>query len=170
MNSIVSPPITLRSPERRDGAALHRLVAQCPPLEQNSIYCNLLQSTHFADTCVAAEQSGSLVGFISAYLVPGRPDTLFVWQVAVGARARGRGLATRMLNHLLERPACRAVTHLETTVTASNDASWALFEGFARNHGASLRRTTLFARDTDFEGAHESEILARIGPLAAAAT
>ena len=169
MNSIVSPQITLRTPERRDGAALHKLVAECPPLDQNSIYCNLLQSTHFADTCVAAEQAGSLVGFISAYIVPGRPGTLFVWQVAVGARARGQGLATRMLNHLLSRPACRAVTHLETTVTASNDASWSLFEGFARKHGASLERSTLFARDTDFEGAHESEILARIGPLEAAA-
>lgn len=170
MNSIVSPQITLRTPEHRDGAALHRLVAECPPLDENSLYCNLLQTTHFADTCVAAEQAGHLVGFISAYLVPGRPDTLFVWQVAVGARARGQGLATRMLDDLLRRPGCRGVTHLETTVTESNDASWALFEGFARKHGAPLLRSTLFDRKRDFEGIHESEILARIGPLEAGAT
>jgi L-2,4-diaminobutyric acid acetyltransferase len=155
----------LRNPERRDGAALHRLVRECPPLDENSLYCNLLQVTHFADTCVAAEQSGHLVGFISAYIVPGRPNTLFVWQVAVGAEARGQGLATRMLDHLLGRQECLGVTHLETTVTTSNDASWALFEGFARMHGAPLERSTLFARDTDFHGEHDSEILARIGPL-----
>lgn len=170
MNSIVQPRITLRAPRRQDGPALHRLVAACPPLDENSLYCNLLQTTHFADTCVAAEQAGQLVGFISAYLIPGRPDTLFVWQVAVGARARGRGLATRMLDDLLRRPGCREVTHLETTVTGSNDASWALFEGFARKNDAPLRRSTLFDRNTDFDGAHESEILARIGPLEAAAT
>ena len=169
MNSIVSPQVTLRTPEHRDGAALHRLVAECPPLDENSLYCNLLQTTHFADTCVAAEQAGHLVGFISAYLVPGRTDTLFVWQVAVGASARGQGLATRMLDALLQRPGCRGVTHMETTVTASNDASWALFEGFARKHGAPLRRSTLFDRTTDFNGEHESEILARIGPLEVAA-
>ena len=109
------------------------------------------------------------MGFISAYLVPGRTDTLFVWQVAVGASARGQGLATRMLDALLQRPGCRGVTHMETTVTASNDASWALFEGFARKHGAPLRRSTLFDRNTDFNGEHESEILARIGPLEVAA-
>jgi L-2,4-diaminobutyric acid acetyltransferase len=169
MNSIVSSNITLRTPERGDGAALHNLVAECPPLDENSLYCNLLQATHFADTCIAAEQAGHLVGFISAYLVPGRPETLFVWQVAVGPRARGQGLATRMLDGLLGRPRCRGVTHLETTVTASNEASWALFEGFARKHGAPLLRSTLFDRDADFDGAHDSEILARIGPLAAVA-
>ena len=169
MNSIVQPQITLRAPQPQDGAALHKLVAECPPLDENSLYCNLLQTTHFGDTCVAAEQAGQLVGFISAYLIPGRPDTLFVWQVAVGARARGQGLATRMLDDLLSRPACGDITHLETTVTASNDASWALFEGFARQHGAILRRSTLFDQNTDFDGAHESEILARIGPLGAAA-
>ena len=81
----------LRQPTATDGANLFELVAQCPPLDGNSMYCNLLQCSHFADTSVAAETDGELVGFISAYRVPERRDTLFVWQVAVGASARGRG-------------------------------------------------------------------------------
>src|SRR5690606_15860277 len=76
--SIEQPAIRLRRPRAADGAALFDLIAACPPLDLNSRYCNLLHCTHFADTSVAAERDGVLVGFISGYLPPRRSDTLFV--------------------------------------------------------------------------------------------
>ena len=72
--------LSFRVPTASDGAALHQLVANCPPLDPNSFYCNLLQCSHFADTAVAVEYEGKLVGFISGYIPPGKPDTLFVWR------------------------------------------------------------------------------------------
>lgn len=65
--------ITLRTPVKDDGYRLHQLVAECPPLDPNSIYCNLLQCSHFAETGVAAEKEGDLVGFISGYIPPNSP-------------------------------------------------------------------------------------------------
>jgi hypothetical protein len=50
-------PMILREPGAADGPALHALVEQCPPLDPNSRYCNLLQITHFAGTAVVAEYS-----------------------------------------------------------------------------------------------------------------
>ncbi|MCB1844619.1 MAG: diaminobutyrate acetyltransferase [Halioglobus sp.] len=159
----------LREPDSRDGAFLHALIAACPPLDENSVYCNLLQCTHFTGTSVVAEKAGRLVGAISGYRLPERPDTLFIWQVAVGADARGEGLASRMLAHIVERPANRDVTHMETTITDDNGASWALFERFARDRQAPLEHRVLFDRDTHFAGQHASENLLRIGPFAGAA-
>lgn len=160
--------ISLRHPRAADGPALHALVAACPPLDANSRYCNLLHCTHFAATSVAAERrDGELAGFISAYLPPQRPDTLFVWQVAVRADARGVGLGRRMLRHLLARPACAGVRYLDTTVTADNAASEAMFRGLAGDLDARVRRHRWFDRDRHFEGAHDSEYLLRIGPFAA---
>ncbi|WP_461480447.1 diaminobutyrate acetyltransferase [Porticoccus sp.] len=161
----MSHEITLRPPLAEDGAQVHQLIAQCPPLDQNSVYCNLLQCTHFHSTSVAAEQEGVLVGFISGYLVPERPDTLFIWQVAVHERARGLGLAGQMLQEILLRPQCQQVTHLETTITASNDASWSLFRRLAERLGTTLKSTPLFDRDKHFHGQHDTEILVRIGPF-----
>ncbi len=157
--------LILRQPQPADGPALHELIAACPPLDENSVYCNLLQCSHFAATSVVAERDGALVGSISGYLVPGRENTLFIWQVAVGAVARGEGLARRMLNHIVEREHCAGVEFMETTVTEDNAASWGLFESFARHWGAGLERSVMFDRATHFGGAHDSEILARIGPL-----
>lgn len=159
-------PITLRQPQGEDGAALQRLVAACPPLDPNSLYCNLLQCTHFAATGVAAERHGELVGFISGYIPPSQPDTLFIWQVAVAPAARGEGLAKQMLRELLLRPATAAVRFIETTITPANQASWALFESWARELGAAHERQLHFARDRHFGGAHDDEMLMRIGPLA----
>ncbi len=155
----------LRQPVAEDAMSLHRLVEQSPPLDTNSAYCNLLHCTHFAATSVAAEVAGELAGFVSGYQVPERPDTLFVWQVAVAVSARGQGLAGRMLDHLLARPACHAVNYVETTITSDNHASWTLFRHFAGRHGAGLESGVWFDREDHFAGEHDSEHLLRIGPF-----
>lgn len=133
------------------------------------MYCNLLQCTHFANTSVAAVQVDNtdekLVGFISAYLIPEREDTLFIWQVAVDECARGTGLAGNMLKHILDRSECSHVTHLETTITESNKASWALFKSLATKLETGLEKSVMFDRDAHLAGEHDTEFLARIGPF-----
>jgi L-2,4-diaminobutyric acid acetyltransferase len=157
--------IALRQPVAEDGSAVHELIAACPPLDTNSMYCNLLQCAHFSATSVAAELGGDIVGFISGYIQPDKPDTLFIWQVAVGEKARGQGLAGRMLKEILARPACDAVRFIETTITPDNRASWALFESLTNKLGTELKRSVMFERQQHFAGQHETEMLARIGPV-----
>ena len=160
------PTVMLRRPTDGDGYNLHQLVARCQPLDTNSVYCNLLQCSDFADTAIAAENAqGVLVGFISGYRPPSRPDTLFVWQVAVHARARGHRLARRMLRELLQRPGLEHVRHLETTVGPDNKASRRTFAGLAREAGAHVAEQPLFDRQA-FGGAdHDDEMLLKIGPF-----
>ena len=163
MSSLES--ITLRPPTLEDGMAVFRLVESCPPLDTNSSYCNLLQCSHFSETSVAAELEGTLVGFISGYRIPARPNTLFVWQVAVGEGARGVGLASRMLHDILSRKECESVEYVETTITQDNKASWALFERLAQNLSTDLQRLDWMDKDLHFSGQHDSETLVRIGPF-----
>lgn len=157
--------ITFRQPDAKDGAAVYALVAACPPLDTNSMYCNLLQTCHFSSTSVAAEANGELLGFISGYLLPEQPDTLFIWQVAVSEKARGKGLASQMLMSILQRPNCKQVQHLETTITPDNKASWGLFESLAVKLGANLTRTVMFDRHQHFANQHDTEMLAHLGPF-----
>ncbi|BAK65479.1 L-2,4-diaminobutyric acid acetyltransferase [Sphingobium sp. SYK-6] len=157
--------IDLRLPRSTDGPAITGLIAACPPLDRNSAYCNLVQCTHFADSCVVAERDGDIVGWVSGHRPPSDPASFFVWQVAVGAQARGLGLAGRMIEALLDRPQAAGVTSLITTVTADNRASWALFESLSRRWSAPLEKSVLFDRDIHFAGAHATEWQARIGPL-----
>lgn len=160
-----TPEVVLRIPTATDGPALSKLVGLCPPLDENSRYCNLLQVSHFAETSVVAELDGELVGAITGYLRPGHPEILFVWQVAVLAKMRGQKLAKRMLMHILERPQCADVHYIETTITPDNKASWGLFEGIAKALGAPLKKSVHFERQKHFAGAHEDEMLCRIGPF-----
>lgn len=158
--------LRLRLPVTEDGPAVFDLIRRCAPLDVNSRYCNLLQCSHFADTCVVASREGDVVGFLSGYRLPRSPATLFVWQVAVGAGVRGQGLGGSMLDHLLERPACAGVRYLETTITADNQASWGLFAAFARRREASLERSLMFDQHRHFDGHQAGEYRVRIGPLA----
>jgi L-2,4-diaminobutyric acid acetyltransferase len=157
--------LILRTPSADDGPALHHLIASCPPLDRNSRYCNLLQVTHFADTAVVADRGGVLQGSVTGYLVPGAPDTLFIWQVAVHEQARGQGLATRMIEEIAGREICRSVRWLETTIDPDNAASWRAFQKFAEARGAPAQQALHFSRQVHFEGVHGDEVLLRIGPF-----
>ncbi|SRR5690554_6246081 len=161
------PELRFSRPDGTDGATLHRLIARCPPLDTNSLYCNLLQCHHFAATAVKVESgAGDMLGFVSGYLPPGHENVLFVWQVAVAEEARGNNLGVRMIRHILARPECRGVDTVHTTITPGNRPSWGLFTRLARELGCDYGREILFDRDRHFAGGHENEILMAIGPFA----
>lgn len=156
--------ISLRKPTLTDGSAVHALIARCAPLDTNSMYCNLLQCFHFADTAILAEQNQQPVGFISGYLLPQQQNTLFVWQVAVDKVARGQGLASRMLQGLIKQQG-GGVNHLHTTITKANEASWNTFRRLARELDAPFNSHELFDKDKHLGGEHDTEFLIDIGPF-----
>jgi L-2,4-diaminobutyric acid acetyltransferase len=162
-----SSPIRLRAPAAQDGKRVWDLIAACPPLDRNSLYCNLLQCSDFAETCVLAEKDGEAVGWVSGYRPPADHDALFVWQVAVHESARGEGLAKKMIEEILSRPAARGVTKIKTTITPGNNASWSVFRSIAAGLAAPLASEAWFERETHFAGAHETEHLVTIGPFGA---
>lgn len=161
----VTLQITFRSPTAEDGRRVWELIADCPPLDQNSMYCNLLQCSHFAETCVLAERGGDVVGWVSAYRPPSDPESIFVWQVAVSEKARGEGLGKRMLEHLLSLDSVAGAKTLTTTITKDNAASWGLFSSFAKSRVAPMRDKPLFEKDRHFGGRHDTEHLVTIGPF-----
>lgn len=155
------PSVTLRKPEATDGAAIWEFVRECKPLDENSMYCNLIQADHFRDTCVVAELDGDVVGWISGHMIPNE-NAFFVWQVAVSPKVRGMGLGGKMLMHLIQRDACMDADKLKTTITKDNEASWGLFRSFARKIGGQLSEKPHFKRDEHFDGNHATEHMVTI--------
>lgn len=154
--------IKFRKPTLEDGSDIWALISECKPLDENSMYFNLVQCDHFADTCILAERDGHTVGWISGHIPPDKPDTLFVWQVAVREEARGIGLAGRMLRALFDRPELAGVHRIETTITKDNKASWGLFHAFAKKRGGTLTSSPHYRKDAHFDGAHATEHLVKI--------
>ncbi len=145
------------------------LIAACPPLDPNSLYCNLIQCTDFANTCVLAEVNAEAIGWVSGHLLPEDRETLFVWQVAVREQARGSGLGLAMIDALLTRRTARGVKNIKTTITLGNEASWALFRSIAKHRSAPLISEVWFERNRHFGGRHDTEYLVSIGPFGALA-
>lgn len=153
---------SLRKPVAEDGADIWRLVRACKPLDENSMYCNLIQCDHFRDTCIVAEMGGEIVGWVSGHILPDDPETLFVWQVAVSEKARGTGLGTLMLRGLLSRDVCKGVTRLQTTITRDNGASWALFRKVSDLTDGALSSAPHFTRSQHFDDLHDTEYMVTI--------
>ena len=157
--------VTIGAPKSEDGAAVHDLIAACPPLDTNSLYMNLIQTTHFAETCALAREDGEVIGWVSGHIPPEEPDVFFLWQVAIGEKARGKRIPKRLVADIFSRPSCKDVRYLKTTITPDNEASWGLFKSLARWLEAPLKDTKFFDKDTHFKGRHDSEILVTIGPF-----
>ena len=134
-------------------------------LDMNSPYAYLMVGAYFPDTSVVADDGGDIVGFISGFTVQARPDTLFVWQVGVHPDHHGRGIATRMLQALLQRPGAAGKRYIETTVTPSNAASLGLFNGIARRLDTVCKESGEMGRDLFPGDNHEEELVFRIGPF-----
>ncbi|WP_367989602.1 diaminobutyrate acetyltransferase [Vibrio sp. NTOU-M3] len=153
---------TFSEPKAEDGDEIFRLIADCPPLDINSSYCNFLQSTHFSRTCLLARCDSDIAGFVSGYRKPDEQNTLFIWQIAVAPRYRGKGLAYKMIQGLLNRDELLQLSAIETTITKGNKASWALFEKIDASNGQSGEVTTFLDEETHFKGKHDTEYLYRI--------
>lgn len=145
------------------------LASQSPSLDLNSPYSYLVLCRHFPETCLVAEFGGKLAGFVTGYLPPGRPDTLFTWQIAVAATARRTGLGRRLIDGLLDRLVPTGVRYLEATVSPGNQASRALFQAVARDRGVALKESPFFDESLFpvREGGprHEPEVLLHLGPF-----
>ncbi|MBK8199315.1 MAG: diaminobutyrate acetyltransferase [Acidobacteria bacterium] len=157
--------VVIKAPTADDAADVHALIAACPPLDTNSRYANLIQCTHFADTCAVARLDGKVAGWVSGHHPPGRGDTYFLWQVAVSPAARGSGLPLRMIRQILSRAGQSRVRFIETSITSANEASWALFRSVADKLAAPIADRPWFEKSRHFAGQHDTEHLVTIGPF-----
>lgn len=157
--------MNFRKPRVADGAKLRELVANSQEMDDNSCYLYLLLCQDFADTCVVAELNETIVGFVTGYVPPQRPTSLFVWQVVVAPEARRQGLAKRMLEVLIQQFPGEKLEFVEATITPDNKPSRSLFNALARSLHAEIDYTPYFRADHFGNFAHDSEELCRVGPI-----
>ncbi|MDZ5783159.1 diaminobutyrate acetyltransferase [Marinococcus luteus] len=156
--------IVFDKPTVEDGADMWELVKNST-LDLNSSYKYIMMCEFFAETCVVAKENDELVGFVTAFIPPEKQDTVFVWQVGVDTSQRGKGLASRLLDALLERDVCEEVLYLEATITPSNEASQALFKKLAKKRETEVTVSECFTEDLFPDDEHEEELTFRVGPF-----
>ena len=163
--------LKLRAPTVEDAHAICELVCDSDVLDSNSLYCYLLLCRHFAETCLVGVIDDEVIAFVSAYRPPNRPDSIFVWQIAVAGSHQRHGLGSKLLNALTGLRAVQSCSFIEATVTPSNQASLRMFQRLAERLNAPLETVEGFAQDlfgseeSSNAALHEEERLIRIGPL-----
>jgi L-2,4-diaminobutyric acid acetyltransferase len=156
--------VRFSKPTVEDGAAMWELVNEST-LDQNSAYKYIMMCEFFAETCVVAKEDDQVVGFVTAFIPPERQDVVFVWQIGVHSSQRGKGLASKLLDELVQRDGCQEVKYVEATVTPSNSASQALFRRLARSYDTECKVSECFSEDLFPEAGHEEELTFRVGPI-----
>lgn len=164
MGHVELSSIALRRPVIDDAAAMWHISDRTAIRDTNSLSHYLLMCRDFSDTSIAAYYQDGLIGFITAYLRPSSPTVLFVWQTAVDPDINAPGLATQMLNTLVDRAVMRGVSYIETSINRRNCLFRMMLRRFAHERGAQIECNLLFD-DWVLPDNHEAEVLHRIGPL-----
>ena len=160
--------IQFRPPTSADARAMRSLAQDSQVLSVNSTYYYALMARHFSDTCLVAEGTEGICGYVTGYSPPEQPDTLFVWQVGVAHECQGQGLATKMLSALIN---SKQPDYLEATIAPDNKASINLFCSVARQLGAdyTFAKTPFFGEE-ELGAGEDAEHLMHIGPFITATT
>ncbi|MDD3815049.1 MAG: diaminobutyrate acetyltransferase [Desulfocapsaceae bacterium] len=155
--------ILFRPPTSHDARAMRSLAQGSQVLSVNSTYYYALMARHFQATCMVAEGTARICGYVIGYCPPEQPDTLFVWQVGVAKQSQGKGLGKRLLIALLRQ---KGPVFLEATIAPDNQPSINLFRSVARHFTAGHTFSEASFFDEDDLGVEEkAEHLMRIGPL-----
>jgi L-2,4-diaminobutyric acid acetyltransferase len=165
MVKTVDSTLTYRKPTAEDGQQVWQLVKDTGVLDLNSSYAYIMFCDYFAETCTVAVEEGKIVGFVSAFMKPADPSVLFVWQVAVDASQRGKGVATSLIKDVLKRKECKEIQMIELTISPSNEASQSLFKKVARELHCEINASEGYPATWFPGGAHEDEDVYRIGPI-----
>lgn len=152
--------VGFRFPSLGDASTLWQM-AKDAGLDENSPYVYAMWCDYFAATSIVAIDRGEVAGFVIGFAAPEEPDCLFVWQVGVDERMRGRGIAQQMITNIAQRQGCRWI---EATVTPGNEASAALFRSLATQFNTNVVEELAYAAEV-FPIEHDAEIRFRIGPL-----
>lgn len=123
-----------RPPSIKDAKKIWELIGRFKPLDINSPYCYALIGRDFFDSSIVYEEEGRIKGVVIGYLRPRAPERLFVWQVAIEAKSRGKGIAKRAIEAILKNLERKGhcIQAIEATYTPSNLASKALFHALGR--------------------------------------
>ncbi|MFD0959005.1 diaminobutyrate acetyltransferase [Paenibacillus chungangensis] len=155
-----------RMPSVEEGAKAWELVRDSGVLDLNSAYSYLMLFDLFRDTCCVAVEEGELVGFVSAFRKPTETSTLFVWQIGVSAKMRGRGVGKALIRQLLQRVGTANVQYIEATISPGNMPSSKLFQSVADELGAECAIRDYYSSELfPGDGHHDDERLYRIGPF-----
>lgn len=157
--------ITYRQPSLEDGAEIWRMVEESGNLDRDSGYAYVMVARNFAATSVVAEVDGQAVGMLTAYPLPQDPSRLFVWQVTVRDSYRKQGIASGMLDHLLQRDEVAGVRWVEATIVPGNTAAEALFRSLAARLECPVKETEAFADELFGDAEHKIERLFIVGPI-----
>lgn len=153
--------IEIGAPSVADGVRMWELAVASQVLDAKPRYAYALWCRDFARSSVVARRDGDVVGYVTGFLRPEAPSTLFVWQVCVSAAAQGTGVGGRMLDTVFG--GAPGADRMETTITPDNESSIALFTAFARRNGLTVERSELFGHDVLGDD-HEPEFLYSIRP------
>lgn len=148
-----------------DGSEMWSLVRESKVLDLNSPYSYLMMGKFFTNTSFIARSNEKLAGFVTAFQLPKKQDTLFVWQIGVEESFRGKGLGSQLLRQLLQQNIGEDVCYLEATISPSNIASQSLFRGIAKQLKTSCEITECFGEKLFPGDSHEKELSFRIGPI-----
>ncbi len=124
----------VRNISQGDSSRVLSLVEQCGPyVAPHNLYVYWMLENYYASTCKVIEHDSELIGFIS-----GMPsvdnNSLFIWQICIHKEYRNQGIASLLMDSILQSAREIGYRFMELSFSESNNAGQSFFEKYAQTN------------------------------------
>lgn len=128
----------VRSLREGDASQVLNLIEQCRPyVAPYNVYTYWILENDYSSACYIAEENDKIIGFISG--IPSiDKQSIFIWQLCFHIDYRGRGIASSLLNSLINKVKELKFEKIELSISESNSTSQNLFKSYLHKNNLEL--------------------------------
>lgn len=141
----------IRSIQMEDIVGIRELLAKGTPyVLPHHHYIYWMMAKYFPKSNLAAIDDGEVIGYLCA-IPEEKQSCYFIWQIIVAPRMNHKGVATELMNHLLEVTEKNDISALELTIDKNNKRSREFFGKYAERLGACLEETDEYRYEQNYD-------------------
>jgi L-2,4-diaminobutyric acid acetyltransferase len=118
----------IKKTTEEDFLKVYDFVSNCKPLENYSEHFYKIMLRYFGNSCFIAEFNSKIVGFIMGFNSQVEKDKLFIWQIGVFSKYRGKEVGNKLLDKIEKTAIEFGCKIIELTVDPENGPSIRFFE------------------------------------------
>ncbi|WP_349646354.1 GNAT family N-acetyltransferase [Candidatus Parabeggiatoa sp. HSG14] len=142
--------------KKEDIQSVLDLINECSYVEKHSPFVYWVLSNYFGNVTLVGHDSNRIMGFVSSIIGSEPRKSAYIWQIAVDAKWRRKGIARTLIRHLFKEYEKQEIEAVEFSIAPNNNASLALFSNTIVEIGLELIEMDGFHLSVDNLGWQET--------------
>lgn len=115
-----------------DVESVRKFVDECKPLELHTPFTYWMLFNYFSNLCLLTLEDEKIVGFISGIKSSSHEQVVYLWQIGVSKRHRGKKYSSTLLDNFFKSALDLNCNKIQVSIGPNNLASYQAFQKYSK--------------------------------------